>query len=92
MLEDLEAWFPKVKPGGILAGHDYADIDFGRTDFGVKSAVDEFFAARGIPVHCTDGPSAVEMFPSWIVEVPPHSGVEQNGGQRAGAAARAESR
>ncbi len=92
VLEDLEAWFPKVKPGGILAGHDYADIDFGRTDFGVKSAVDEFFAARGIPVHCTDGPSAVELFPSWIVEVPPHSGVEQNGGQRAGAAARAESR
>ena len=56
VLEDLEAWFPKVKPGGILAGHDYADIEFGKNVFGVKSAVDEFFGARGIPVHCTDAP------------------------------------
>jgi predicted O-methyltransferase YrrM len=23
--EDLEAWVPKVKPGGIIAGHDYED-------------------------------------------------------------------
>ena len=89
VLEDLEAWFPKVKPGGILAGHDYVDIDFGRTDFGVKSAVDEFFEARGIPVHCTHGPSAVEMLPSWIVEIPVHSGAEQNGGRSAGAATKA---
>ncbi len=92
VLEDLEAWFPKVKPGGILAGHDYVDIDFGRTDFGVKSAVDEFFAARGIPVHCTHGPSAVELFPSWIVEIPAHRGAGRNGRRPAPAAARVESR
>lgn len=37
--EDIAAWLPKVKPGGILAGHDYID------DFpGVKKAVDEFFS------------------------------------------------
>ncbi len=36
----------------------------------MKSAVDEFFGERGIPVHGTEGPSAVEMFPTWIVEVP----------------------
>ena len=23
--EDLNAWFRKVKPGGIFAGHDYVD-------------------------------------------------------------------
>lgn len=23
VLEDLEAWFPRVRPGGIIAGHDY---------------------------------------------------------------------
>ena len=70
VLEDLEAWFPKVKPGGILAGHDYVDGMLVQGDFGVKSAVDEFFGARGIPVRGTDGPTAVELFPSWIVEVP----------------------
>jgi hypothetical protein len=70
VLEDLEAWFPKVKPGGILAGHDYADGNLPQGDFGVKSAVDEFFGVRGLPVHVTQGPSAVELFPSWIVEIP----------------------
>lgn len=70
VLEDLEAWFGKVRPGGIIAGHDYVDGDLPQGDFGVKSAVDEFFGARGLAVHSTDGPSAVEMFPSWIVEVP----------------------
>jgi hypothetical protein len=68
--EDLEAWCAKVRPGGILAGHDYVDGDLPQGEFYVKSAVDEFFGERGIPVHSTEGPSAVEMFPTWIVEVP----------------------
>ena len=34
--QDIHAWFPKVKRGGIIAGHDY-DID------GVKEAVIEAF-------------------------------------------------
>jgi hypothetical protein len=68
--EDLHAWASKVRPGGILAGHDYVDGDLPQGEFYVKSAVDEFFGERGIPVHGTEGPSAVEMFPSWIVEVP----------------------
>src|SRR5581483_2456825 len=54
----------------IDAGHDYVDGMLVQGDFGVKSAVDEFFGARGIPVRGTDGPTAVELFPSWIVEVP----------------------
>jgi hypothetical protein len=68
--EDLHAWFDKVRPGGILAGHDYADGILVQGDFGVKTAVDEFFAERGIPVHITEGPSPVEMFPSWVVVIP----------------------
>jgi hypothetical protein len=68
--EDLEAWCAKVRPGGILAGHDYVDGDLPQGEFYVKSAVDEFFGERGIHVHSTEGPSAVEMFPTWIVEVP----------------------
>ena len=79
MTEDLEAWASKVRPGGILAGHDYVDGDLPQGEFYVKSAVDDFFGARGIPVHGTEGPSAVEMFPTWIVEVP-EEGIASVGG------------
>ena len=27
VMEDLEAWWPKVRPGGIVAGEDYMDAD-----------------------------------------------------------------
>lgn len=36
---DLQAWFPKIKGGGIIAGHDYNHPNFP----GVRRAVDEFF-------------------------------------------------
>ncbi len=39
--EDIHSWLPKVKPGGILAGHDY-DPSIPIFD-GVKRAVDEIF-------------------------------------------------
>jgi hypothetical protein len=37
-LKDIQAWLPKIKDGGILAGHDYVD-----KWEGVKRAVDENF-------------------------------------------------
>ena len=40
--EDLQAWVPKVRPGGVLAGHDYGS----HRHYGVKPAVDFFFAQR----------------------------------------------
>jgi hypothetical protein len=70
VLEDLAAWYPKVRAGGIIAGHDYVDGTFPSGVFGVKSAVDEFFGARGILVHATKGRRPVEMFPSWLAERP----------------------
>jgi len=33
VLEDLEAWARKVRPGGILAGHDYVDGDLPEGEF-----------------------------------------------------------
>jgi predicted O-methyltransferase YrrM len=39
--KDINAWFPKLKKGGIIAGHDYW-FD------GVKSAVNEYFIAGGV--------------------------------------------
>ena len=41
VLKDLEAWFPKLKSGGHIAGHDY------NTDIGVATAVKHFFKANG---------------------------------------------
>ena len=28
VVEDIEVWFPKVKKGGYLCGHDYIDLDW----------------------------------------------------------------
>ena len=51
--EDLEMWAPKVRSGGILAGHDYLDGDRPEGLFGVKTAVDRFLGERGLRVHET---------------------------------------
>jgi hypothetical protein len=40
--QDIAHWWSKVKPGGVLAGHDYVDGNLPEGNFGVKSAVDEF--------------------------------------------------
>jgi len=40
--EDIRAWCPKIRRGGVLAGHDYLDGQIDEGLFGVKSAVDEF--------------------------------------------------
>ena len=80
--EDLEAWFDKLRPGGIFAGHDYVDGTFSLGVFGVKAAVDEFFGARGLMVKQTyleGARPSVQTFverarggrlPSWLVELP----------------------
>jgi len=40
---DIEAAYPKVVSGGILAFHDYGNV----TDYGVNQAVNEFCSANG---------------------------------------------
>jgi FkbM family methyltransferase len=67
VLEDLAAWVDKVRPGGILAGHDYLDGHFPAGVFGVRSAVDEHFARLGLAVHAT---LLDEPWLTWMVEVP----------------------
>jgi hypothetical protein len=39
-LNDLVTWYPKIKPGKFLAGHDYAERL--RTTYGVFDAVNKF--------------------------------------------------
>lgn len=45
---ELEVLRRKVKPGGVIAGHDYIDTPFWKArNFGVVEAVDEFCAEHG---------------------------------------------
>lgn len=39
VLAELSAWWPKIKPGGVLAGHDYdwASVDKAVTIWGIKT-------------------------------------------------------
>jgi predicted O-methyltransferase YrrM len=39
---DIEAWFPKIKKGGVIAGHDYDWC------MGVRQAVDEVFGKDNV--------------------------------------------
>lgn len=42
-LADLEAWAPRLRPGGVLMGHDYTDNEQAKKwNFGVIPAVEEF--------------------------------------------------
>ena len=70
-MEDLHAWYDKVRPGGIIAGHDFLDGRRPEGEFGVRSAVTRFFGERGLPVHATllDAP-----WLTWMVEVPAPGG------------------
>jgi predicted O-methyltransferase YrrM len=68
---DLNAWWSKVRSGGIVAGHDYFDGVFNVGVFGVKSAVDEFLSQRGMVAMTTDlAWNANEGNASWYVLKP----------------------
>ena len=61
--KDLWLWYPKVKSGGILCGHDYID---GKTEhgvFGVRKAVTEFAGSNGLQVLS----SHESRWPSWFI-------------------------
>lgn len=64
--DDLARWFPKVVRGGLLSGHDYLDGDLREGQFGVKTAVDEFFGRKGLVVRAT---AADAPWVSWYVQV-----------------------
>lgn len=58
---DIEAWWPKIVPGGTLAGHDYAP-----DCWGVKPAVDAFAAKHGLTVRVTCNVTWVLTKPSAV--------------------------
>ena len=51
--QDIGLWYPKVRKGGILSGHDYIN-DNGPAVFGVKQAVDEFITDKKLTLNLTD--------------------------------------
>jgi hypothetical protein len=53
VLEDLDAWAPKVKSGGLISGHDYGDDTNWPHWCEVKSAVDRWMKEHNIAFHLT---------------------------------------
>jgi hypothetical protein len=45
---DIAAWYPKLKDGALLSGHDYDHPEY--PSWGVKRAVDEFAKSHGLSV------------------------------------------
>ena len=61
--EDIALWWPKLKEGGVFAGHDYVNGLFEPQGlFGVKRAVDEFAKTNKQKVYKTP-----EKWPTWYV-------------------------
>lgn len=61
--EDVNIWWPLVKPGGLLAGDD-----FGVIHPGVKQAVMEFAERIGLPIYTI---SDYNRELSWYIQKPP---------------------
>lgn len=59
--KDIEAWWPKIRSGGILSGHDYCWGHKQRNiPFGVMQAVDEHISNYNLEMNKTD-----EEFATW---------------------------
>ncbi len=56
----LEDWWPKIKPGGVMAGHDYDPLFQPTID-----AVDAFVARHGLELHLT-GEAKLRSW--WVVK------------------------
>lgn len=75
--EDLHIWWPKLRPGGVFAGHDFfnghvenkrpvvaTEVDpFDPPLFAVQLAVEQFAKGLGKPVHQTTD----DIFNSWWI-------------------------
>ena len=63
---DIKAWWPRVKSGGILAGHDYTPGNPEKDHtYGVIQAVTEFAQTHTLQIHTTS-----EQYATWWVMKP----------------------
>jgi len=61
--DDLRAWWPKVKQGGVFSGHDYKNSFIRGNLVEVKRAVDNFAFEFGLKVNST----TEDNLPSWYI-------------------------
>lgn len=66
--QDIAAWWPKIKRGGVLGGHDYCWMileypDREKVIFGVRKAVNEFVDSAGLQLHISREPP----YNNWFV-------------------------
>lgn len=66
---DIAAWWPKLKSGGWMTGHDYTMVGESIT---VKQDVDEFVAEHGLTLFVTRGDTDIyeKNYPTWAVQKP----------------------
>jgi predicted O-methyltransferase YrrM len=50
VLLDVGLWWPKVRPGGVICGHDYGGVGDRTGKFGVCKAVNEFAGHNNLTV------------------------------------------
>lgn len=62
-LQYLVDWYPKIKAGGIISGHDFVDGNRFGVSFGVKSAVELFFSRIGKTIYRINEEGGL---PSWF--------------------------
>ena len=70
VLLDLEAWWSKLRVGGIIAGDDYYNgyVDAAGYTFGVRDAVDVFFQTKNHRVYTTGySDPRIPSFQQWFV-------------------------
>lgn len=70
--QDLYAWFPKVRSGGIIAGHDYFESP--KKTVQVIKAVDEFVKKHNLKLQTTEwdneNPYRDDRQPCWYIVKP----------------------
>jgi FkbM family methyltransferase len=54
VLADMDAWWPKIKPEGIFAGHDFYDVIGHGHHCEVKSAVERWMREHALFCHVTE--------------------------------------
>ena len=64
--QDIAAWAPKVRSGGVIAGHDYIRRKGQDEFYNVIPAVDEYVAANNLTLYVFRG----DHPPSWMVIKP----------------------
>ena len=80
VMRDLVAWWPKVRPGGLISGHDIDNDAF--PGFAVRQAIEAFIAERGIDVDMD-----VDRDFTWFI-VKPGVGADEHETTAAGCGAR----